>query len=430
MRRRVPENKIGRYPLRVGIGFGLFLFLSRLKKEQDIMTSKVISEAMYLKNNSVVPDVVDIECTEIEEVRTAVNKWLKLKNDTVVDVILACVIANKFETDPLWMFLISPPSGAKTELLRALDSEEIGVRFISKITEHTLVSGLKKKGVDLLRKLDGKVLALKDFTTILTIRRESRQEIFSQLREIYDGKYDQSWGTGKDFHWEGKIGLIAGVTPEIEKYHSVHQLLGERFLYYRIEHYPEEKTGKKALRNIGFETTMRKELKAAVKSFLCNLQGIDISAIHVSEEMKNKIVDLACFTAAARTGVSRDRYTHIIEYTPEPELPGRLTKQFYQLACALATVRKKLEVEPEEYQVIKKVAMDCLPRQRWLLMKKLKEIEAGSVNDISLATKCPYSTTKLLLEDLNALELVDVTPGNRDLWGLSRKTLNYLKAIG
>jgi len=393
------------------------------------MNEKTISEAVDLKNNSAVSEVEDTEYTEIEEVRELVNKWLKLKNDTVVDVILACVVANKFETDPLWRFLISPPSGAKTELLRALDSEEIGVKFLSKITEHTLVSGLKKKDVDLLPRLSGKVLVLKDFTTILTTRRESRQEIFSQLREIYDGKYDQSWGSGKqDFHWEGKVGLIAGVTPEIEKYHSVHQVLGERFLYYRIEQHPEQKIGRKALRNIGLETTMRTELKAAFESFLCSLEGIDISVINVSEEMKDKVVDLACFVAAARTGVSRDKYTRVVQYTPEPELPARLAKQFYQLGCALAIVRKKLEFGQEEYAVIRKVGIDCLPRQRWLLMKKLHNIGGGSIKDICLATNCPYPTTKLLLEDLNALGLVDVTPGNPDLWGLSGKALGYIKA--
>jgi len=394
------------------------------------MNNETISGVLDLKNNSVVSEVEDTEYTNIEEVRELVNKWLKLKNDTVVDVILACVVANKFKTDALWMLLISASSGAKTELLRALDSEEIGAKFLSKITEHTLVSGLNKKGVDLLPRLTGKVLVLKDFTTILTARRESRQEIFGQLREVYDGKYDQSWGSGKnDFHWEGKMGLLAGVTPIIEKYHSVHQLLGERFLYYRIGHELEQKIGKRALRNIGSETTMRTELKRAFKSFICSLEGIDISVISVSEEMENKIIDLACFTAAARTGVSRNRYTHIVEYTPEPELPARLTKQLYQLGCALATVRRKLELEQEEWQVIKKVAIDCLPRQRWLLIRKLHNVGGGSIKDISLATNCPYPTTKLLLEDLNALELVNVIPGNRDLWGLSDKALNYLRGI-
>lgn len=174
---------------------------------------------------------------------------------------------------------------------------------------------------------------------------------------------------------------------------------------------------------------MRTELKRAFKSFICSLEGIDISVISVSEEMENKIIDLACFTAAARTGVSRNRYTHIAEYTPEPELPVRLTKQLYQLGCALATVRRKLELEQEEWQVIKKVAIDCLPRQRWLLIRKLHNVGGGSIKDISLATNCPYPTTKLLLEDLNALELVNVIPGNRDLWGLSDKALNYLRGI-
>src|SRR5438046_1578624 len=76
---------------------------------------------------------------------------------------------------------------------------------------------------------------VKDFTTVLTLHRDKRGEILAQLREIYDGHYRKEFGNGKVVDWTGKIGLIAGVTPIIDTYHAVNQVLGERFVCFRIK---------------------------------------------------------------------------------------------------------------------------------------------------------------------------------------------------
>jgi len=146
----------------------------------------------------------------LAEVKAVVNKWLSLEDDTVVDVMLAVVVANRLNTDPSWLLVVGPPSSAKTEILRALTGHPKAY-FLSNLTPTTLVSGLKPKGKlpepSLLPKLDGKTLVLKDFTTVLSMRHDNQAEILAQLREIYDGSYSKAFGNGKVINWEGHVGL-------------------------------------------------------------------------------------------------------------------------------------------------------------------------------------------------------------------------------
>jgi len=59
------------------------------------------------------------------------------------------------------------------------------------------------------------------------MRNESRKEILSQLREIADGYYRKTFETGEEVTWEGKLSIIAGVTPAIERYYAIHQVLAK-----------------------------------------------------------------------------------------------------------------------------------------------------------------------------------------------------------
>jgi len=190
------------------------------------------------------------------EVKNVVHKWLMIKDDRVVDVIIATHIANRFQTDPEWLIVIGPPSHTKTELLRAFDGHK-DTMFVSNLTPATLVSGItpatlvsgiipKGKNPDpsLLLKLDGKTMILKDFTTILAMRSENQQEIISQLREIYDGQYSKMFGNGKIVDWKGHVGLLGACTPIYDKHYGVIGSLGDRFLLYRtgnpcFRHHPK-----------------------------------------------------------------------------------------------------------------------------------------------------------------------------------------------
>jgi hypothetical protein len=63
-------------------------------------------------------------------------------DENVIDLVLGVVAGNHFDSDPIWLHLISPPSGGKTELLYSIfDCEQ--TYFLSDFTPAALISGYK-----------------------------------------------------------------------------------------------------------------------------------------------------------------------------------------------------------------------------------------------------------------------------------------------
>ena len=79
---------------------------------------------------------------ELDDVKLTFCEWLDLKQHQLIDVIFGTVIANEFQTDPVSLYVIGPPSVGKTEVLRALNSYP-KVYPISTLTPNTLISGMK-----------------------------------------------------------------------------------------------------------------------------------------------------------------------------------------------------------------------------------------------------------------------------------------------
>lgn len=347
----------------------------------------------------------------LSEVKEAFKKWLVLKDDNLIDMSLATIVVNYFlDADPLWVLLVSPPSGAKTEILRAMDGCR-NIHFCSSLTPKTLVSGQKgATEVSLLSKLTNKIIVLKDFTTILEMREDDKSEIFAQLREIYDGKFDKYFGTGKEFHWKGHLGFLAGVTQAIDESMSVKNILGDRFIYYRCPEDIEEgrkKTARQAMKNTKKESTMRGELQEIVKAFLTQF-GNTGELPSYSDEIAEKIVCLSDIISRARTSVPREwSGTRDIKYVPNPENPPRLAKQFTLAGCGLAIVRGSTEISEEEYKVVKKIALDSMPDQRRATLKALWNTDWLKTREVSESMRYPVPTAKRYLEDMHVLKIVE-----------------------
>ncbi len=346
----------------------------------------------------------------IDKVKEAFGKWLLLRDPFLLEVILGAVVANLLGADPLWLFIVAPPSSAKTEILNSLR----GLSFIyslSSLTPQTLISGQKGADASLLPKLNGKTLTMKDFTTVLTMHREARGQILAQLREVYDGSYAKSFGTGEEKRWEGHVGLIAGVTEAIDSHTAVHSILGERFILYRPQTYVEDRKqiARKAMENVGAEKSMRKALQDTVEGFIRSLGALEGTGVAMSEAVKETVATLADLTAKGRVAVPRDGYSRQVLYTPQPETPARLAKQFALLARGIAIVRGRREVTKDDVAVIRRVAEDTMLRQRVLILKVLAKTssEWTETKTIAQEIRHPTKTALELLEDCFVLSLVE-----------------------
>lgn len=357
------------------------------------------------------------------KLKDVIHKWLYMENDTVIDVVAAVYIANRFDAEPVWLLIIAPPSNTKTELLRAFEGHEDAC-LISNLTPATLVSGIKsKKGDDpsLLPKLNDKLVILKDFTTILSMRSENQQEIISQLREAYDGQYTKIFGNGKKVDWSGRFGLIGACTPIYDRHYGVIGSMGERFLLYRTESANGLKMGLQAQRIVGQEVEMRTEIRKALHRFIDQFQNLNGANFDTNEDINYMIVALANFVAYCRCPVERDYQNKHISYQPMPEGTPRLVKQFMQLGMGFALAYETNTIDETVYKFIKKIGCDLISLQRFKILKYLFQQKAFEylssweiTADVAEGVNLPVTTTKLTLEDLMVVGVLNREMGESD----------------
>lgn len=368
---------------------------------------------------------------DFQTLEKIISKWLLIQDKGIIKVLVASVIANKLKADPVWLFLVAASGGTKTELIRGLNKID-GIYPISDLTPQTFLSGEKgQKNASLLLRLPAEetILTYKDFTTVLTMHRDKRHAILSQLREIYDGYYRKEFGTGETKTWEGKMGFIAGVTSVIDNHQSIFQVLGERFVQYRPEQPDTIALAKKAMANSGGEKAMREEIQNAFADFLAGVE-MPQKPLPISENLKDRIAYLASFCVRARSGIIRDGYSsREIELIPDTELPTRLAKQLITLTAAFSLIGNA--TPEEDYELIYKIGLDTLPQKRRRALETLiqatGELETA---DVAMDIGYPTNTTRRILEDLHGLGLVKRLhegKGYADKWHISDYTKQLLE---
>lgn len=362
----------------------------------------------------------------LQELEAVYQKHLLIIDRALLVVTAGVYLAHQLKGEPVWLLIVAPPGGTKTEVLRSFYGAP-GVYALSKLTPRTFASGLDTPGKDpsLLARLHDEILVVKDLTTVLQMQGYDRSEIFAQLREIYDGQFDMAWGTGKELHWTGRIGFIAGVTPIIDNHHEALSVLGERFVMLRTAMPDRKKLARRALDSSGNEDAIRRELADAMRGFLA-ARGTDPPL--VSDSVLDTLATVADFVTRARSGVIRNGYRRELEYAPEPEAPTRFAKVLRGLACGIALAHDRNEVTLADLGYVLRVALDSLPDVRRRVITVLAEETITSEENGELATskivgmtQFSTSTIRRTLEDLQALRVVAVEKhgqGRADTWRL------------
>jgi hypothetical protein len=162
----------------------------------------------------------------------------------------------------------------------------------------------------------------------------------------------------------------------------------------------------KAIDGIGQDDLMRKGIEGAINSFLDGLPRI--GELLINTDLRRRLVDLADFTAAARSPVPRDRQG-VLQYHPRPEVGTRLGKELGKLLIVLAAVRGKTQPDNEDFATVQRVADDCLPPNRLLAIDAFRSAVGRPLyaTEIAEVTRLPKSTAARVVDDLVILEVVD-----------------------
>lgn len=394
-----------------------------------------------------------------EELENYIKANFELADNGIIRLLCGFIIANRFRGDPIWLMIISASSGLKTELIRALN-KITQIYALSSLTSHTLISGQKNyaKTPSLLLRLEpNTILTFKDFTTILQMPDAVKNEILSQLREIYDGYYKKPFGTGDEIDWQGKIGFLAGVTEAIDLFQGAYSILGERFVQYRMKQPDRRKATEKGLENSSQMIDIREKMQDMFRDYIDSVSiPSEENMPKLSESLRGEILEISEFATRARSAVIRDSKTREIIHVSEPEMPIRFAKQLSHLMQAFTILGER----DTDRLILRHIALSSLPKNRSKALlelvkskpsvnnEKVNNLEALSVDtldissvnipdepednwktaDLAVVLNLPTTTTRRILEDLTALEILErQKDGSADTWEIRKEYRSVIK---
>jgi DNA-binding transcriptional ArsR family regulator len=362
----------------------------------------------------------------LAEVVAVFQKWLYLPRLGPLYIELGAYAANRMDGDPVWVLIIGGSGWGKTELLVSM-VQLPHIHVASTLTEASLLSGTRSKERDktakggLLREMGAfGVLICKDFTSILSMNRESSTAMLAALREIYDGSWTRHVGVdgGRTLEWHGKLALFAGCTGTIDRYHAVIGAMGERFLFYRLDATDPQKQAGRALRFVGHEEQMRRELASAVKQLFSGLSIPKIPPTLPAHDQQ-ALIALATLATRCRTPVERDAHSREIELILDAEAPARLALSLTRLYGGMMAIGVDEQVAKA---LLLKVGLDCMPALRRKIFALLvTDGEKFETQEVADALGYPPPTARRTLEDLAAHGIVSrhTGEGKSHRWNIS-----------
>jgi DNA-binding transcriptional ArsR family regulator len=385
--------------------------------------------------NEIEKKIDEEEEISLEQLHQKYRELLYIENTDRIDVVLAVALSSQLVGIPLWLILVGPSGDMKSVQLESIVTENVFELY--NLTSKTLVNGYpdKDKHPDLAPQFNNKIIIIKDMAQILKLPPVEKGEVWGQLRDLYDGFAGKVSGQGANSKYSNlKVTLLAGSTPVIDGQILIHQDLGTRELIYRTYGNKEkEKVMQKCLDNEEHESKIKKELKEITTKFLNQKKVIREK---ISQDVLNKIMSLAKYTAYMRTPAEFDNYTNELRNEVYPEEPTRISKQLKRLFVCLKSLDKDYSDETA-LQILRHVAKssafpmrikiyECLIKQKEENITDFyKEL---STSELAEKLKMGKSTIK---RECSVLEALGLIVCRRELINsqYSDKTYDYWKYI-
>jgi len=390
-----------------------------LDTEEYLEATVAAAEAMCKKAPTSKPErVVDwsgIASIPRDEFIERISKRLILDKEQLqqFDIFFAAIIANvKTGGRPVWLLFVGPPGCGKTLPMMAVKYAP-QVYMSSAFRPSALISGWGHKGgedMSLIPKLHGKILLVKDMSSLLSQHKEVVAEVLGLLRDAYDGSCSKPFGTGVSRAYTSRFGFIGATTPDIDAYWSLNVRLGERFLRFRCRSTPEQIYGKidRSLEMLTVEDEVDLELENICMGFLKYLldENIDDDGEMKEPRLKLKLSHakevgrLAQLGAILRTVVSRSPFGQEVLVIPEWEEATRYAKSIAKMAMGLAYVRGKPTNGPEEMDDLRAMVRDSMDARIEKICRIVYSEPGLEAREIAERISLPAWTVRQCLENL------------------------------
>jgi hypothetical protein len=314
-----------------------------------------------------------------------------------VDFLLAtaCSTFTESSGDPIWGWIIGPPGSMKTELARAFKGHPY-TYFLSSLTPNSLISGYDPpSGGDpsLLPQFNGKVVIIKEFTSILELPEASVRTIFGDLRSVYDGSHSKGFGSVGLRTYNSRFSLIACVTPVIDRYSLVHADLGERFVSLRIARAGSRSSTERRRINrhvwaaSASKSVWRQTLHDTCHACLSEMQSAGSMEVSFPDSIRDRLIDIADVLSVLRS-MPGDKAS-----PTDPEIASRTIQQMRNLVIGRAICDGRRNAVPEDVEFARRVAHDTLPQSLAFIVQVLLQLQkaAGHSGFVSTRTLCKES---------------------------------------
>lgn len=360
------------------------LLVTSLESKLEKMNVDVRKHA----NENYNPQARKLDCTSFESVIDSISRRLEMP-PSLCDVfgILAGTVATTGVFDkPIWTYLIGESSAGKTTQVDLFSTTHEYCFGLTKLTG--FLSGYFKEGMgdaSLLPLFQDKCLIIKDMTPILRSAPNVQDNIFGELRDMYDGSIRAIYRNHMHRNFSGiRFNMIACVTDIIRTINNTD--VGERFLCCEFDSYWDDQ-GYLETGTIDNDTMTRR----ASLNVLTKIGRGDNTADNLSEQrghvwgfidhVINRIKDdrkwvenivgqtmeddpylryienLAKWTAAARSMVKRDKDKQL-SFRPKVESHKRLVEQLTKVSTAMCFVFDESPQSTRVQSCVRKQALD------------------------------------------------------------------------
>lgn len=378
---------------------------------------------------------------KINDIKTEFEKYIIIKDKWILDVVLGTLIGNAFiHRDPLWTMITAPSSGGKSTVI----APAVGVTsvfFVDDLTEKTLLSGYKTKDfktgkmveTSLLKVIGNGVMAFSDFTSILAKNSNSRAEILTQFKLVFDRKITKYTGTGSS-KWEGKIGFLGAATPDIYYQLEYARSMGERFTYYWMEQPTDEEIAEKQS-SVHISSKDVTDIMAPMFGAYCLsirdwIDKNGLPDLKMTDAQRARVKEASMFCVKGKATVHTNFKTGKVDQIPNQAGVGRDNKVFdtwlqtLQLMDCYEHDDPNYPLQDDRIELIRKFSYSSINRERRKVLEILSETmtplsasEIGTKNGLGLEK----DSVEMYLAPLHAVGLIQKKAGHSHKWSIDDK---------
>jgi len=285
------------------------------------------------------------------------------------------------------------------------------------------VKAEKLAEVDLLPRLENKVLVTKELAPLFRGRVEELQDNFSILISVLDGK-----GFTSDSGMRGRRGYdrpilfnwIGATTPLPASTHRLMSQLGTRLLFYEVpcQEPTEEELLKYAAEDAADEAEV--ECQKVVNDFLIGffarhpIGSVALDSIVIPQGLVLELIRWARFLVQGRAEIRYERefgdWQPVAAMTPEG--PWKVINYFKELARGHALIHEHREVTDADLKLIANIAISSIPGHLRPIIRELRTTASVDTTTVEKLCRVTAPTARRYLKEMGLLGIGTLDKGS------------------